>query len=134
MGNLGKKHTEAEAENEVIEGLEGSDITFRRTSTGVPWDVERNRYPDRDESGDKWMFILATRPDHGRWLVTMSLEDFAWLLRHLKDDAFYSVNPKIGVKRYARFSLHRIWEAMIAKIYKQLGRQSTGALYRQCIL
>jgi hypothetical protein len=120
MANPSKKKGTA-AENEVIKGLEDSGMTFKRTLPGTPWDVERNRYEGRDDSGDRWMFVLATRPDYGRWLVTTSLEDFAWLLRNLKDDAFYPVSPKIEVKRYARFSLHRIWEEKFAKIYKRLG-------------
>jgi hypothetical protein len=117
MANPSKKKGTA-AENEVITGLYDADMTFRRTLPGTPWDVERN---SDDDGADEWLFVLATRPDYGRWLVTMSLADFAWLLRNLKDDAFYSVSPKIEVKRYARFSLHRIWEEKFAKIYKRLG-------------
>ncbi len=56
-----------------------------------------------------WEF-LATRPDKGRWLISMDLEAFkdlwteAGLITRRKSAVY------IEVKRYKHFSLHSIWE------------------------
>ena len=71
---------------------------FRRTSAGCQWDLETmddvfpKEYP---------ISILATRPDHGRWLVSMPPEQ--WLL----DWRLFPI--RVEVKRYARFALHTIY-------------------------
>lgn len=48
--------------------------------------------------------VLATRPDHGRWLATITLDDLFHILREHGD------NARIEVKRYRRFSLHGIYD------------------------
>lgn len=53
--------------------------------------------------------VLATRPDHGEWLMTMRMEDFLHLLG---DD---ECELHIEVKRYARFALHTIWNSKFGR-------------------
>lgn len=48
--------------------------------------------------------VLATRPDHGRWLATIPLDDLFHMLQEHGD------NARIEVKRYRRFALHTIWD------------------------
>ena len=49
--------------------------------------------------------LLATRPDRGQWLITMDLDTFRELIADCEECQF-----EIEVKRYARFSLHAIWD------------------------
>lgn len=60
--------------------------------------------------------ILATRPDRGRWLVTLDLNDFLDLLFNMYH-GWYVPNVMVEVKRYKRFSLHSIFE-------KKFGRRT----------
>jgi hypothetical protein len=75
--------------------------TLKRTAASTKWDLE--------EVGPSPIEILATRPDRGRTLVSLRLEDFAALY-----DAYcllQSARPglRIECKRYARFEHHRIF-------------------------
>lgn len=48
--------------------------------------------------------VLATRPNQGRWLATIPLEDLLHLLSQHGD------NAEIEVKRYAKFAHHTIYD------------------------
>ena len=50
------------------------------------------------------MEALATRPDRGRWLITIPIEDYLTLLGPSEYGA------DVEVKRYARFAIHAIYE------------------------
>ena len=60
--------------------------------------------------------LLATRPDRGRWLVTMSLED----LKRLWELADPHDSVLIEVKRYARFAHHAIFERKFPRVRAEL--------------
>ncbi len=51
---------------------------LRRTPPGSKWDLEH-----QGDEGAVVFDILATRPDRGRWLVTMSLDSFRDLVGDL---------------------------------------------------
>lgn len=95
-------------ETEVLRELTHLGIDgLVRTSPGMPWDVERD--------GTMPVEVLATRPDHGQWLITMTLADFQDLFTALDQDVQDEQNQKLGlrieVKRYRRFSHHTIFES-----------------------
>lgn len=50
--------------------------------------------------------VLATRPDKGRWLITLDLNDFLDVFCNAGYDPWLEVE----VKRYKRFSLHSTFE------------------------
>lgn len=73
-----------------------------RTPASSLYDLD---LPTVAESAQTVIQALATRPDRGEWLITISIEDFKRLV-------LWSWEPlglNIEVKRYARFSLHSIW-------------------------
>jgi hypothetical protein len=89
-------------ENEVrllLETLFGRP--FRRTHAGCEWDLET-----ADGAAGAPLFVLATRPDYGRWLVSMDPTDWA---------SDVTTRPiRVEVKRYARFAHHAIFEKKAA--------------------
>lgn len=97
-------------ETELLRLLEGYDLAFVRMPASAPYDLT-NAHPNRLELEP--LEVLATRPDRGKWLVTMRLDQFVILL---KDTAYMAQEPEIPwethieVKRYKRFSLHSIFE------------------------
>ena len=101
-------------ENEVVklfneEGIMG----LLRTSPGVNYDITR-------VGQEPSLQLLATRPDRGRWLVTLDARKFARLLHAadtLSDVLEHPVYPRleIEVKRYRRFSLHSIFESKFSR-------------------
>lgn len=96
MANPSKKKG-TQGENEVVQIFRA--VGFRhvkRTSPGVNYDV--------DVIGDHPVQVLATRPDRGRWLATLPLDDLAALM------ASSDIGGQVEVKRYAKFSLHTIYE------------------------
>ncbi len=106
MANPSKKKGTG-GENEVLKVAEDiwGEGCFARTSPGMPWDVERKGYSGPGNHNTP-LELLATRPDHGEWLVTMRLDD---ALRLAHGDADFDDDIRIEVKRYARFALHSIW-------------------------
>lgn len=57
--------------------------------------------------------VLATRPDRGQWLFTMDAPTFIRCVEGLDAVGFVAIEEptiNIEVKRYARFSLHSIFE------------------------
>lgn len=70
------------------------------------------RRPFQQEGGiEVALEVLATRPDKGQWLLTMNVEDFL----HLWEHAEIPDRLDIEVKRYARFSLHSIFEGKFGR-------------------
>ena len=57
---------------------------------------------DLEVDGPDCVYALATRPDRGRWLITIDVDSF---LRLYGGQAL-----KIEVKRYRKFRHHTIWE------------------------
>lgn len=57
--------------------------------------------------------VLYTRPDRGRWLVTLSASDFEDLLEFATPIAL----PRLAVevKRHAKFAHHSIYEQKLGK-------------------
>ena len=97
MSKERQKGTRGETElKRVLEELFGR--AFRRTSPGSAWDLETidNAYDQGPIN------IVATRPDRGRWLLSMPPD-------HWQKDPF-SQEIRVEVKRYARFALHKIYE------------------------
>jgi hypothetical protein len=84
-------------EREVVLELRMRGIDAVREPASAAWDITV-----RGSTG-RTINALATRPDHGRWLVTIPFEDFAHILAEHGD------NAHIEVKRYARFALHTIF-------------------------
>lgn len=116
MANPPKKKGTA-AETELRKELMMHGLTFVRTPASSPYDLT-NQLPDRLELDP--LEVLATRPDRGQWLVTMRLDQFAELLHATDEGPNAYPEPRethIEVKRYARFSLHTIFE-------KKFGRKS----------
>jgi hypothetical protein len=83
-----------------------------RTPPTTLWDLE---LPGNDQFN-----VLATRPDHGQWLMTMDLNTFKTLFGFYLSDrqtSRYEPGLRIEVKRYSRFALHAIWN-------KKFGRKA----------
>lgn len=99
MANAPKKKGTA-GETELRKILFRNGIDVHRTSAGRVYDLERTGL-----DGETPVQALATRPDKGQWLVTMSLDDFMWMFNFLSP----TIPLHIEVKRYVRFALHSIW-------------------------
>lgn len=84
----------------ILEAL--FDRPFRRTAPGTLWDLE-----SPGSVTDPLVCVLATRPDSGRWLVSMTPYDW-------QRDPF-AAEIRVEVKRYARFSLHAIYESKFGR-------------------
>lgn len=96
-------------ETELRQRLEEMGVIVHRTSAGSTYDLDRGNKPD----GHK---VLATRPDRGRWLVTITAEDWASLVNTA--DQFYDIADlpiHIEVKRYKRFALHSLYEEKFSR-------------------
>lgn len=100
-------------ETELLRLLADRGLTFVRTPASSPHDLT-NALPGRLELQP--LEVLATRPDRGGWLVTLRLDDFATLLRgHAGDWDGAPWETHVEVKRYARFSLHSIFEGKFGR-------------------
>jgi hypothetical protein len=110
MANPSKKKGTG-GETELLRLLEIKGMV--RTPPASPWDLERPELlPDLDWQPadvtivpDPPLNALATRPDNGKWLVTVDLDTFRELVRR----SFWTGPIRVEVKRYARFALHGIW-------------------------
>jgi hypothetical protein len=81
------------------------DGWLRRTAPSCAWDLE---HVDPDPTIGRFD-VLATRPDRGRWLATVSLRTLAYLLAVLEEHG-ERFELRVEVKRYRRFALHTIYE------------------------
>lgn len=70
---------------------------FRKTGAGEPWDLEA---PGTNE--EEPIQILATRPDRGRWLLTMTPWDYT--------KSWATTEIRVEVKRWAKFWHHSEYE------------------------
>lgn len=98
-----QKGTRGETELQRLLDEYGIEVT--RTSPGASWDLERPA-----EDGYESLDALAIRPDRGRWLVTVDLDTFAYLVDLADDFSRAKLGLRIEVKRYARSSLHTTYE------------------------
>lgn len=89
-------------ETELLRLFAGDGIVLHRTAAGTAWDLE-------GVGEGLPVEILATRPDRGEWLLTLRYRDAA---RLLKGSPFAL---RVESKRYARFSLHRIFEGKFGR-------------------
>lgn len=97
-----KKGTAAETTlRSLLEDITGRE--FRRTEPGCKWDLETADDGSRSQLYESEPIrVLATRPDRGEWLLTMTPDEWMW------DPNTRPIH--VEVKRYARFALHTIWE------------------------
>lgn len=110
------KQKGTDGETELKDKLAELGLRFVRTPAGYPFDLT-NANPYRLELDP--LEVLATRPDRGHWLMTMSLEHFAELLSGQPTAETHEDEPYAGagkwethieVKRYKRFALHSLFE------------------------
>lgn len=92
-------------ETELLRLLELDEM--KRTPPGTLWDLER--------PGVGTVDVLATRPDRGRWLVTLDARDFRELYQAAETIRYEPIGLRIEVKRYRRFSLHTIFESKFGR-------------------
>lgn len=99
-------------ETELLRLLQAGDygIAFRGL-VRAPASSEVDLLQPAENENEPTFNALATRPDRGEWLVTMRLRDFE---RAVMSDLMAGGGDLPGlaieVKRYARFSLHAIFE------------------------
>lgn len=90
-------------EREIVQAAELVDIHADRTPPGWPFDM--NLVPN---GISRWstsvVRALATRPDRGRALVAVPLDEFLELL------SASGFRAELEAKRYARFAHHTIFE------------------------
>ncbi len=94
-------------ETELLRLFEEAGFTTNRTGAGEVYDLRVIGYL-LGQAGTA-VEALATRPDRGRWLVTVELPRFIEFLR------CSGLSAHVEVKRYKRFSLHGIWESKFGR-------------------
>lgn len=97
MANPAKKKGTG-GETELKRLFESFGLVALRNPAGARTDL--NVQPGHDRR----VQALATRPDHGTWLVTVRLHDFFRLIAHAE------MGADVEVKRYARFAHHTLFE------------------------
>jgi len=110
MANAPKKKGTG-GETELLRLLADEELVFVRTPPTSTYDLT-NASPNRLELEP--LEVLATRPDRGQWLVTIRVDQLAELLRQA-GHAHGIWETHIEVKRYARFSLHTIFEGKFGR-------------------
>jgi hypothetical protein len=94
-------------ETELLRLLAERGIEVKRREAGAIRDLRR-------EGREPALKALATRPDRGQWLLTIDFDTFCAFVHNDDVDAeevsAQPVSLDIEVKRYARFSLHSIFE------------------------
>jgi hypothetical protein len=93
-----KKGTKGETD--LLRRFLDAGFIARRTAPTLPYDIDVHAHPSMARRVD----VLATRPDRGRWLVTITLDEFLDLLR------YRGYGARVESKRYRHFSLHTIFE------------------------
>jgi hypothetical protein len=88
-------------ELEVVHSAQALGLAAERTSPGMNYDVRVHSARDTDVA---FIDVLATRPDRGRWLATVNMDDLFALM------ALTRTGGHVEVKRYARFALHSLFE------------------------
>jgi len=88
-------------ETELVKAALKAGLFAQRMPPGANYDLFVEPPTGKVFGTSEPVTALATRPDRGQWLVSIPLPDF---LRMLDTVA------KVEVKRYARFSLHAIFE------------------------
>lgn len=102
MANASKQKGTA-GETELLRLLELEGMV--RTAPTLPFDLCRPGWNPPIE-------VLATRPDRGQWLITLTLSDFKRLMLTLDAAAEpFVTEVHVEVKRYRRFSLHTIFNS-----------------------
>lgn len=94
-------------ETELKNLLNAAGFWYERTAASSTYDLAQ---PGSIKVPQEPIEVLATRPDHGMWLMTMPLDDFMYLT--VVEDKVH-----IEVKRYKRFAHHAIFE-------KKFGRRN----------
>lgn len=94
-------------EREVMELLHEAGFNGAvRNPPSATWDITSPS--GATELGAEPLEVLATRPDRGRWLATVDLFTLLHWLQTAGPDWYPEL--RVEVKRYARFSLHTIFE------------------------
>lgn len=88
-------------ERELVMAFSAAGFYPKRTSPGLEYDID---VPSAPHMGGRQVDALATRPDRGRWLVTITLPEFLDLL------GYRGYGARVESKRYHRFSLHSLFE------------------------
>jgi hypothetical protein len=91
-------------ENEVKALFADWTVEVDRTHPGVNYDLRRPGYEPPYQ-------LLFTRPDRGRWLVTLDAAVFAQMVSVIDGLVGEDKRIEAEVKRYRRFSLHTIFES-----------------------
>jgi hypothetical protein len=93
-------------ETELVRMLQAEGVPAWRNPPSAIFDVS----VPGDYDGMRVIEVLATRPDRGQWLVTLTFKDFMFLYDR---DVRYPL--AVEVKRYARFAHHKIYEAKFGR-------------------
>jgi hypothetical protein len=97
-------------ETELLRLLASLGVEVHRMPAASRWDLDRGNKPEGHS-------VLATRPDRGRWLVTMTVEAWADLVKVA--DRYYSLDDGIAegtlplhieVKRRKTLAHHTLFE------------------------
>lgn len=92
-------------ETEFARAALAHGVELRRMETNHQHDFERVVRSEEAADLIEPLRALATRPDRGQWLVTITAEDFFQILK-----IFPNRRARIEVKRWARFAHHVIFE------------------------
>jgi hypothetical protein len=91
-------------ETELLRRLNETVGGFRRTPASSSWDLERDASGGHSISP---LTVLATRPDFGRWLVLMTVDEFEYLLNEA--DILPPIHVEVKRRRtYAHHSLFNV--------------------------
>ncbi len=90
-------------ETEFVRVLQAHGIKADRVKNGQSYDVFAEGKPGSIQA-------LATRPDRGRWLVSVPADEFCELLR------LSGRSSTIEVKRWRKFVHHTIWQGKFGKV------------------
>lgn len=91
-------------ENEIVDMAEARGLDAVRMPAGANYDVRVGA------SGAGGLDVLATRPDYGRWLATLRLEDLLDLA--IAAAKWHGIEPRLNVesKRFKKnLAVHTTW-------------------------
>lgn len=92
-------------ETEFVNAAFAHGVVFERMPASSTFDLRRVVKHTEAAELIEPINALATRPDRGRWLVTMTAEDFWYLLK-----AFPNRRSRVEVKRFKGFAHHTLFE------------------------